>query len=327
MGFLPPPRADQVPTHTPDMRGRAGARGQSWPCGSRPVRGRLGAASTDTPSAGQRVQGLASEQRDPCLPAGDKMGRGGASPTRLAASVPPLCPWPLTFAAGRNAGRGIRSLHEDGDTPRGQRAAPSATGASINCGNGSSASPDPSLPGQGCCGTGRGSGPRIWGGTHLKHLLVQEAGPKNRHPLGANEGPRSPLQRQRGEEVAIHQQGDVGAFHGQRHAVPPAETGLGRSERGRRDPLVPQRRHSPAIGQVDPAEDGVLLGGRLPVLVLVEEDGRESDLHAQLLHASLVVDGEQEGLSSAPGTHRGQDGEVLGEGAICSREEGEPPSG
>lgn len=96
--------------------------------------------------------------------------------------------------------------------------------------------------------------------------------------------------------------------------------------RGAGETPCPHLRHSPAIGQVDPAEDGVLLRGWPSLLVLVEEDGRESDLHAQLLHASLIVDGKQEGLSSTPGTHRGQDGEVLGEGATCSREEEEQPS-
>lgn len=245
MVFLPSPpisapRASQVPTDTPDMHARAGARGQPCSCSSQPVRGRLGAASVDTPLAGWRVHRVASEQRHPCLPAGDKMGGGGHSPTRLAASMLPLCPWPLTFAAGRNVGRETRAPHGDRDTPQGEKAAPSATGASTNHGNRvPPPSPDPSLPGQGCRGTARASGTWICGGTHLEHLLIQEAGPKNRHPLSANKGLRSPLQRQRGEEVTIHQQGDVGALHGQCHAVPPAELGLGHSERGQRDPLSP----------------------------------------------------------------------------------------
>lgn len=55
-------------------------------------------------------------------------------------------------------------------------------------------------------------------------------------------------------------------------------------------------RHSLAIGQVDASEDGVVLGGWAAVLVLVEEDGRASQLHPQLLGAMLVVDGQQEGL-------------------------------
>lgn len=90
------------------------------------------------------VEGVegARRQRDPCLPAGDKMGSGGgAAPL---ASMPPLCPWPLTFTVGRNAGRGTRSPHRDGDTPWGQRTAPSAStdhGKWVP-----PPSPDPSLP-------------------------------------------------------------------------------------------------------------------------------------------------------------------------------------
>lgn len=94
MVFLPSPpisapRASQVPTDTPDMHARAGARGQPCSCSSQPVRGRLGAASVDTPLAGWRVHRVASEQRHPCLPAGDKMGGGGG--TAPLASLPQCC--------------------------------------------------------------------------------------------------------------------------------------------------------------------------------------------------------------------------------------------
>lgn len=125
---------------------------------------------------------------------------------------------------------------EHRDTPRENRDTPRGTGSSPPGATGSSqgvppfpadAAGRPGAPAQ-----GSGEGP------HLEHLLARQPGPEDRHPLGADEGLRAPLQRQRGQEVTIHQQGDVGAFHGQGHAVPPAETALGGDEKRRGDPAA-----------------------------------------------------------------------------------------
>lgn len=73
------------------------------------------------------------------------------------------------------------------------------------------------------------------------------------------------------------------------------------------------------VNQVESSEQGVVLRGGPAALVLVQEDGRASHLHAQLLDALLVVDRQQEGLEAWFGTNRGQDGEVLRENSACRR--------
>ena len=71
--------------------------------------------------------------------------------------------------------------------------------------------------------------------------------------------------------------------------------------------------HLLAVSKVDGAEQGVLLGGRLAMLVLVQEDGSAAHLHAELLDALLVVHGQQEGLEASLGLDGKQDGEIFGE--------------
>lgn len=77
-----------------------------------------------------------------------------------------------------------------------------------------------------------------------------------------------------------------------------------------------------SVGQVEGAEQGVVLRGRLAGLILVQEDGRAAHFHAQLLDSLLVVDGQQEGLEAGLGAHCGQDGEVLGENTSCATQRG-----
>lgn len=71
--------------------------------------------------------------------------------------------------------------------------------------------------------------------------------------------------------------------------------------------------HSLAVGEVDLLEDGVEVRGRLAVVVLVEEDGRASELQAQLLHSLAVIHRQQKTLSAAPRSNRHQHREVLRE--------------
>lgn len=75
--------------------------------------------------------------------------------------------------------------------------------------------------------------------------------------------------------------------------------------------------HLLAVSQVDGAEEGVLLRGGPPVLILVQEDGAAAHLHAQLLEALLVVHGQQEGLEAGLGLDGKHDGEVLWENSPC----------
>lgn len=62
--------------------------------------------------------------------------------------------------------------------------------------------------------------------------------------------------------------------------------------------------HSLPVGEVDRAEQGVVFGGGLPQVVLKQEDGRPPDLHANLLNAVLIVDGQKERLNSFLGFYR-----------------------
>ncbi len=71
--------------------------------------------------------------------------------------------------------------------------------------------------------------------------------------------------------------------------------------------------HSLAVGEVDLLEDGVEVRGRLASVVLVEEDGRASELQAQLLHSLTVIHRQQKTLSAAPSSNRHQHREVLRE--------------
>lgn len=82
-----------------------------------------------------------------------------------------------------------------------------------------------------------------------------------------------------------------------------------------------------AVGQVDTLEDGVEVGRGLAVLVLVQEDGRASQLQAQLLNALAVVHREQEALSAPPRPHRRHHREVLREHAVWGRGRGERKGG
>ena len=124
---------------------RAGACGQPCPHSRQRVRGQLGAASVDTPWPGWRRGGVVREQRDPCLSAGDKMGRRGQphSPRCLNAASLPMAP---DICSGQECREGNQVTPGEwghpmgtgtpqGDTPGGQRAAPSATVASTNCSN------------------------------------------------------------------------------------------------------------------------------------------------------------------------------------------------
>lgn len=71
--------------------------------------------------------------------------------------------------------------------------------------------------------------------------------------------------------------------------------------------------HLLAVSKVDGAEQGVLLRGRLAMLVLIQEDGATAHLHAELLDALLVVHGQQEGLEASLGLDSEQDGEIFWE--------------
>lgn len=56
-----------------------------------------------------------------------------------------------------------------------------------------------------------------------------------------------------------------------------------------------------SVGEVEGLEQRVVLWGGLAVLVFVQEDGRASHLHTQLLDALFIVDGQQEGLQAGLG--------------------------
>lgn len=71
--------------------------------------------------------------------------------------------------------------------------------------------------------------------------------------------------------------------------------------------------HLLSVGQVQRAEEGVIFWGRLAILILVQEERRATQLHAQLLDALLAVDGQEESLDPSLGLDSGEDGEVLGE--------------
>lgn len=71
--------------------------------------------------------------------------------------------------------------------------------------------------------------------------------------------------------------------------------------------------HLLAISKVDGAELGVLLRGRLAMLVLIQKDGGTAHLHAELLDALLVVHRQQEGLEASLGLDGKQDREIFWE--------------
>lgn len=71
--------------------------------------------------------------------------------------------------------------------------------------------------------------------------------------------------------------------------------------------------HLLAVSKVDGAEQGVLLRGRLAMLVLIQEDGGTAHLHTELLDALLVVHGQQEGLEASLGLDGKHDGEIFWE--------------
>lgn len=71
--------------------------------------------------------------------------------------------------------------------------------------------------------------------------------------------------------------------------------------------------HLLAVSKVDGAEEGVLLRGRLAMLVLIQEDWGTAHLHAELLDALLVVHGQQEGLEASLWLDGKQDGEIFRE--------------
>lgn len=71
--------------------------------------------------------------------------------------------------------------------------------------------------------------------------------------------------------------------------------------------------HLLAVCEVDGAEDGVLLRGRLAMLILIQEDGTTAHLYTQLLDALLVVHGQQERLEACLGLDGKHDGEILWE--------------
>ncbi len=65
-----------------------------------------------------------------------------------------------------------------------------------------------------------------------------------------------------------------------------------------------------AVSQVDPFEQWVVLWGGFAILVLIQEDGRASQLYTELLDTLLIIDGQQEGLKTSLGLYQSHDGEV-----------------
>ncbi|TNN88412.1 hypothetical protein EYF80_001194 [Liparis tanakae] len=78
--------------------------------------------------------------------------------------------------------------------------------------------------------------------------------------------------------LTVHDDGDTFLFHADSYTMPSVQQGR---------------------NKVDGAEEGVLLRGRLAMLVLIQEDGGTAHLHAELLDALLVVHGQQEGLEAS----------------------------
>lgn len=76
-----------------------------------------------------------------------------------------------------------------------------------------------------------------------------------------------------------------------------------------------------SVGQVDSSEERVVLGSGFSLMILIEEDGRAAHLDAQLLHALLVINGEQEGLTPFLCSHRRYDGEIGWKDGRCKRRE------
>ena len=71
--------------------------------------------------------------------------------------------------------------------------------------------------------------------------------------------------------------------------------------------------HLLAVSKVDGVELGILLWGRLAVLVLIQEDGATAHFHAELLDALLVVHRQQERLVTSLWLDGKHDGEIFWE--------------
>lgn len=72
-----------------------------------------------------------------------------------------------------------------------------------------------------------------------------------------------------------------------------------------------------SVCQVYSSEERVVLRAWLSQVVLIEEDRRAAHLNAQLLHALLVIDGEQERLATLIRPHSRHDGEVFWKNGSC----------
>lgn len=126
----------------------------------------------------------------------------------------------------------------------------------------------------------------------LKDLVIQNPGSKQHDALGVHHWFVATRQALGHYLLAIHDHGHLLLLHADGNSVPPA------------------------IGEVDSAEDGVLLRCGLAVLVLVEKYRRAAQLHSHLLQALFTVHTQQEGLNSSTGLHQRHDGEVLRETRI-----------
>lgn len=100
----------------------------------------------------------------------------------------------------------------------------------------------------------------------LKHFFIQNPRAKHRDPVGVHDRALASLQRFGGFLLAVNDHGHRFLLHANGYPMP-----------------LP-------IGDVDRAEQGVVLGGGLPQVVFKQEDGRPPDLNADLLNAVLIVD-------------------------------------